>query len=236
MCDAAGAGERAGEQGAFAECAESPDGRVVARSDLRGTADVRTLRFTEGDLLVVSGLPGSGKSTLMGRVAAVPDTVPRIDSQETRERWAARLPRRLPYALYRPLVRVAHYARLWRTLATGGSVVVHDCGTQSWVRGWLARHARRRGRALHLVLLDVPAATALHGQRQRGRGVSARAFARHLKAVRGLLADAEADGCEQGGEWSGERSGGVRRLPGGCASAILLDRGSAEALVGLVFL
>ena len=202
------------------------------RCDLRGTAGVRTLRFAAGDLLVVSGLPGSGKSTLMGRVAAVPGTVRRIDSQDTRERWAARLPRLLPYAAYRPLVRLAHYARLRRALAGGGSVIVHDCGTQSWVRGWVAWHARRRGRALHLLLLDVPAATALDGQAARGRGVSPRAFARHLKAVRGLLAGAEAYGpgpAEQAG------TGRVRQLPRGCASAVLLDRASAEGLEGFVF-
>ena len=39
--------------------------------------------------------------------------------------------------------------------APATSVVVHDCGTQAWVRRWLAREARRRGRGLHLVLLDV---------------------------------------------------------------------------------
>ncbi|PJE96228.1 ATP-binding protein [Streptomyces carminius] len=190
-----------------------PSGR-----DLRGTAAVRVLRFPAGDRVVVSGLPGSGKSTLIRRVVAANETVVRIDSQDMRERWERRLPGRLPYGVYRPLVRAAHYLALWRALASGGSVVVHDCGTQGWVRHWLAADARRRGRALHLVLLDVSPDEALAGQAQRGRGVSAYAFARHRRAVRRLVADASAG-----------------RLPRGCVSSVLLDRGAAGALRGMAF-
>ncbi|PVE10631.1 AAA family ATPase, partial [Streptomyces scopuliridis] len=145
----------------------------------RGT---KSLVFAEGDLVVVSGLPGSGKSTLIRRAAEATG----IDSQDTRDRWARRLPGALPYAVYRPLVRLAHYAGLWRALGSGASVVVHDCGTQTWVRSWLAREARRRGRRLHLVLLDVSPEVAREGQRERGRGVSGYAFARHRRAVRRL--------------------------------------------------
>ncbi|HZG03557.1 MAG TPA: AAA family ATPase [Streptomyces sp.] len=186
--------------------------------DLRGTAAVRVLRFRAGDRVVVSGLPGSGKSTLIRRVVAAHETVIRIDSQDMRERWERRLPAWLPYGVYRPLVRIAHYLALWRALASGAGVVVHDCGTQSWVRRWLARDARRRGRALHMVLLDVPPQVALSGQAQRGRGVSAYAFARHRRAVGRLVADVEAG-----------------RLPRGCVSAVLLDRTAAGALRGIVF-
>lgn len=192
-------------------------GRAGGR-DLRGTATVRILRFPAGDRVVVSGLPGSGKSTLIRRVVAEGDSVVRIDSQDMRERWERRMPARLPYAVYRPLVRIAHYLALWRALASGAGVVVHDCGAQGWVRRWLARDARRRGRAVHLLLLDVPPQVALAGQAERGRGVSAYAFARHRRAVRRLVADAEAG-----------------RLPRGCVASVLLDRGAAGALRGVVF-
>ncbi|MYQ44695.1 AAA family ATPase [Streptomyces sp. SID4985] len=168
----------------------------------------RELRFGPRDLVVVTGLPGSGKSTLMQR--AVPGR--RIDSQDTRDRWQTRLAG-LPYALYRPLVRLAHYAGLRRALATGEGVVVHDCGAQPWVRAWLAHEARRRGAALHLILLDVDAEAARQGQRERGRGVSRYAFGRHRHATGRLLRAVE----------RGE-------LPPGCASAVLLDRASADGL------
>lgn len=167
------------------------------------------LLFGPKDLVVITGLPGSGKSTLMQRtVKGI-----RIDSQDVRDRWDARMPRFLPYAVYRPLVRLAHYAGLRRALRTGEGVVVHDCGTQAWVRGWLAREARRRGGALHLLMLDVTADTALEGQRERGRGVSRYAFRRHRRAAARLLRSVE----------KGD-------LPQGCGSAVLLDRPAADVL------
>lgn len=184
--------------------------RPVVR-DLRGRAarGPQRLVFAAADVVVVSGLPGSGKSTLMRRAVAGP----RVDSQDTRDRWAARMPRLLPYALYRPLVRLAHYAGLRRALRADEGVVVHDCGTQPWVRRWLARAAARRGATLHLLLLDVPVEVAVQGQRARGRGVSRYALARHRRTVGRLVRAAE----------RGD-------LPRGCGSAVLLDRRAADAL------
>ncbi|MCZ9345707.1 ATP-binding protein, partial [Streptomyces sp. TRM76130] len=153
-------------------------------------------------------------STLMRRT--VRGTL--VDSQDTRDRWDRRMPRFLPYAVYRPLVRIAHYAGLRRALRSGEGVVVHDCGTQTWVRRWLAREARRRGGALHLLLLDVDPEQALQGQRERGRGVSRYAFLRHRAATHRLL------GAAQRGE-----------LPAGCAAAVLLDRPAADTLRRIAF-
>ncbi|CAL9294750.1 AAA family ATPase [Streptomyces sp. SudanB182_2057] len=184
--------------------------------DLRDRAgrSPHALLFGPRDLVVVTGLPGSGKSTLMRR--AVPGR--RVDSQDTRDRWQARVPGFLPYALYRPLVRLAHYAGLRRALRTGEGLVVHDCGTQPWVRAWLARAARRRGGTLHLLLLDVSPETARRGQRERGRGVSRYAFRRHRRATARLLR-----AVEKG------------QLPAGCGAAVLLDRDAADVLARVGF-
>ncbi|UYQ64541.1 AAA family ATPase [Streptomyces peucetius] len=203
-------------QAAPAPAETAPPSLVPVLRDLRERAgrSPHSLVFGAGDVVVVSGLPGSGKSTLMRRAAQGLG----IDSQDTRDRWDARAPRLLPYAVYRPLVRLAHYTGLRRALRSGQSVVVHDCGTQAWVRRWLARETRRRGTSLHLVLLDVTPEVARAGQRERGRGVSGYAFARHRRAVSRLVADAEAG-----------------RLPWGCASAVLLDREAAGALGRLGF-
>ncbi|MET7480929.1 AAA family ATPase [Streptomyces sp. NPDC005648] len=172
------------------------------------------LLFGPRDLVVVTGLPGSGKSTLMNRAV----NGVRVDSQDTRDRWDARAPGFLPYALYRPLVRLAHFAGLRRALRSGEGVVVHDCGTQAWVRDWLAREARRRGGTLHLLLLDVPPGTALEGQRERGRGVSRYAFLRHRSAAARLIRSVE----------RGD-------LPPGVGSALLLDRPAADVLRRIAF-
>ncbi len=53
------------------------------------------------DLLVVAGLPGAGKTTMLRHAAGA---LPVLDSDEVRERLTAVLPKSTPYRCYRPFV------------------------------------------------------------------------------------------------------------------------------------
>ncbi|MQS09579.1 AAA family ATPase [Streptomyces sp. IF17] len=165
----------------------------------------------------VSGLPGGGKSTLIRRMVTEAgsrwgDPVV-IDSEDVRLRWKARLPAGLPWFLYRPVARLEHFLRLELALRSGSGVLVHDCGRHPWVRRRLAREARRRGRGFLLLVLDVPARQALDGQERRGRVVTGRVFARHLRSLARLVAE-----LEEG------------RTPPGCRTALLFTREQVEWL------
>ena len=142
------------------------------------------------DLLVVAGLPGAGKTTML-RHAAV--GLPVLDSDQVRERLGAMVPA-LPYRWYRPVVHAWHRARIvGRAIGEDGPVVVHEPSTRASTRALLALVGVVSGRSVRLLFLDVPAEVALAGQLSRGRVVRARSFARHVRRVgkwrEGLLAD-----------------------------------------------
>lgn len=178
--------------------------------DLRCGPVVVELEYAAGSVVVVAGLPGAGKSTLMARTvrAAL------VDSQAVRERWAARVPGWVAYGVYRPLVRVEHYARLRGALRGTEPLVVQDSGAQPWVRGWLARAGRRRGRPVHLITLVATECEAISGQRARGRRVTPYALGRHVRAFLALERELADSGAP----------------PPGYASVVLLDRQCAARL------
>ncbi|WP_436789700.1 AAA family ATPase [Yinghuangia sp. YIM S10712] len=202
---------RTDETAAGKESALRPEGLLDFRSAHIPTA----LRYGPRDILVVSGLPGAGKSTLMSRCAVAP----LIDSQHVRDWYRTRLPRSVPYSVYRPLVRATHYRRLGVALRSGGAVVIHDCGTVPLVRRWIARTAKRQGRDVHLLFLDVDPSVAWGGQKARGRRVSPAQFARHRSASGHSLDCLLATGVP----------------PRGWQSAVLLNRPAADRLHSITF-
>ena len=154
--------------------------------------DPAVLRLPPAALLVVAGVPGAGKTTLLSRVDTSGSLV--LDPEPIRARLARRLGP-LPYRLWRPLVHAEHVARVLLALPGSSGLIVHDTGTRGWRRRLLAALARRFGRSGHLLLLDVPAETALEGQRERRRALGPAAFAAHWRRLRdGLPAGLAAEG------------------------------------------
>ena len=131
-------------------------------------------------LVVIGGLPGGGKTTLLRRLLAEESTGVRgFDSEQvtTRLRGAGV---RIPYRVLRMWVHPWHW---WRVLCgIRGAVpvvVLTDPWTSPWWRALVLRAARRAGRSVRLVLIDVPPELAESGQASRGRAISARAMRRH---------------------------------------------------------
>jgi predicted kinase len=179
------------------------------------------LLFAPGAAVIVGGIPGAGKTTFLARTVRPGDAMV-LDSADVRRRLRARLGRRVPYALYRPLVHALHLLRVWRTLAGPAPVVVHDCATRGPLRRLLRRRAARPGRPVCLLLLDVDPAVARGGQEARGRRVRARAMRRHER------------------RWARMVTGTPPRpapalLDEGFADVRVLDRPGADAIAGLRF-
>ncbi|MFE5291587.1 AAA family ATPase [Isoptericola sp. NPDC056618] len=141
-----------------------------------------------GTFVLVGGVPGAGKSTALARVAGCRPGVRVLDSEAARRDLRGRVPRGVPYGVYRPVVHVRHLAGVVRAVLGGprerggeGVLVVHDPATSRVRRWWWACLARRAGWRPVLVMVDVGRGEALSGQEARGRVVRGRAFARHWR-------------------------------------------------------
>ncbi|KDN87671.1 AAA family ATPase [Kitasatospora cheerisanensis] len=186
--------------------------------DLRGQdGPPLTIRYAPHAAVVVAGLPGSGKSTLLHRWDG---RAPVLDPRTSRLTAQAAMPDRVPYPVYRPVVRTLHLLRIRAALRRPGPLLVHDCGTRRWMRRALAHWARRNGRELHVVLLAVRPEEALSGQHARARTAAPRTFRRHVRGLAALLAAVDRDG---------------RAAFPGAASVLLADEVSRERLAAVRF-
>ncbi len=146
--------------------------------------------MTDAVVVLVVGIPGAGKTTLIDRVCSSDWTV--LDTDRFR--------RRLPPALRSvPVPYPLYVLAIVRAIASRhAQVVVQSRGTYVWLRRLVAACARVRGREAVLLMLDAAPADAVAGQRRRGRVVSARVmrwqtthWSRLLDAARGGALAAE---------------------------------------------
>jgi predicted kinase len=127
-------------------------------------------------LVVVAGLPGAGKTTLVRRLADR-SSVLALDSEDV-ARALAGVP--LPYRLLRPLVHAVHLARVVVALWSSRSrVLTSDPLTSPLRRRLLRTAARLSGRRLVVVLVQASPEQARDGQYRRGRRLSTRRMTRH---------------------------------------------------------
>ncbi len=129
-------------------------------------------------LVLVAGMPGAGKSTVLAALPPRPGLVV-LDSDAPRSALGRLLPR-VPYPAYRPLVHAWHrLAVVAAACSPVATVVVHLPATGARTRRAVASLAAVTRRRAHLVWLDVPAARAREGQLARGRLVPSASFAVH---------------------------------------------------------
>ncbi|UGT54100.1 AAA family ATPase [Nocardia asteroides] len=204
----------------------------VALVDLRA-GEVDELRYPATSVLVFAGVPGAGKSTALHRFfAAGPDAEQPVrtasgalvlDSNHTRNRLRHRLGA-VPYPLWRPLVHLAHYRAIRDALrGADGPVAIHDCATFGWSRRLISRWAEEARRELHMVLIDVPAPQARHGQITRGRRVNSVAFTAHCRRWDRMMRSLDAGSAPREG------------APLGSASVVIVDRETLSAVSRIVF-
>lgn len=142
-----------------------------------------TVTVPPRSLVVLAGLPGAGKTTLLKRLDTGGERATVLDSDQVR----AVLPEVVPYRYLRPLVHLAHRARiLLRAIGSTGLLVVHEPSTRSTTRAALVAVGTLTRRHTHFVWLDTAAEDALRGQVTRGRVVRGRSFARHVRRAEGL--------------------------------------------------
>ena len=165
------------------------------------------LDYPNDAVVVVAGVPGAGKTTLIRRTVDR-GTVQVLDTDDRRRAPGAKPGRARLY--------LGHYARIVRALLGHGPVVVHTRGTHAVSRGVVAALATLRGRPAHLLLLDADRAEAVAGQVARGRRVGAGEMDRQLR------------------RW-GRLVGRLERGRGPWASVLRLDRATAAQVTALEF-
>lgn len=168
------------------------------------------LVFPLAALVVVAGVPGAGKTTLIDR--AVDRTRVRVvDTEDQRRAGHRRRPK--------PVRALIHYLRIVRAIIGGSPAVIHSRGTRTATRRLLTTLARLRGRPAHLVLVVADPAEAVAGQHARGRTIDRDEMRGHVRRF-ARLAARSADDIAHAEGW---------------ATVSIIDRADAAAIDAVHF-
>jgi hypothetical protein len=174
------------------------------------------LNVPRRSFVLVAGIPGAGKSSMLARRPIAARGAVVLDSDPIREWLRAKLPDGTPYRWYRGLVHLWHRVQIvLAVLSTLGPVVVHMPATGAFSRVALVSLAMLAWRRPYLVWVHAEPAEARRGQRARGRVLRRSCFERHARLGAAFVA--------------GLRAG---HQPRGWHRVILLDR--RRARYGLV--
>lgn len=146
---------------------------------------VTELRYPVASVLVVGGVPGAGKSTLMARLLSARGPAV-LDSETVRARYGRFASAPVLGRVLAPFVRLEHLARIVVELWRRRTSALHLRSTGSRSRRLVAAAARLRRRPCHLIFLEVEREVAERGQRARGRKIAAHRFAREWHRSRDL--------------------------------------------------
>jgi predicted kinase len=144
--------------------------------------DPTVLTVSKRSFVLVAGIPGAGKSSMLARrPIAVPGAVV-LDSDRVREWLRDRLPAGLPYRSYRGLVHLLYRVQIVLTaLVALGPVVVHMPATAAFTRVAMVALAMLACRRRDLVWVHAEPEEARRGQRSRGRVLPRSSFERHVR-------------------------------------------------------
>ena len=132
--------------------------------------------------VLVAGIPGAGKSSMLARRPIAARGAVVLDSDPIREWLRAKLPDGTPYRWYRGLVHLWHRVQIvLAVLSTLGPVVVHMPATGAFTRFALVALAMLAWRRPYLVWVHAEPAEARRGQRDRGRVLRRSCFERHAR-------------------------------------------------------
>ena len=144
--------------------------------------DPTVLAVSQRSFVLVAGIPGAGKSSMLARRPITAPGAVVLDSDPVRKWLRDRLPAGTPYRHYRGLVHLWYRLQIvLAALIAVGPVVVHLPATAVFTRACMVALAMLALRRRDLVWVHAEPEEARRGQRSRGRVLNQAVFERHAR-------------------------------------------------------